>query len=142
MGRKKVCGDVSAGGELHVRGEGVGCVAASEGREAVKVSEKKGGRSRALSELLRAYIEGYDRDGDDRTRAARLVERLWQIAMYGERDSTSLSAIGEILNRIEGKAVERKEAVEVKIEGLISYPTPADVTEVLVEGKGYTPAVR
>jgi hypothetical protein len=56
-----------------------------------------------------------------------LVERLWAIATAAENESARLAAIKEIMDRVDGKVVERKEVRSLKIEGILYLPAAAEL---------------
>jgi hypothetical protein len=74
-------------------------------------SGNPGGRpkGRSITAHLRKEMEGLDpTDPEGRTRIARIVDKLYILAIYGEgRDS--LAAIQEILNRVDGKVKDELE---------------------------------
>ncbi|MDR1231447.1 MAG: hypothetical protein LBK61_08605 [Spirochaetaceae bacterium] len=79
---------------------------------------------RVLTQMLNAFIRGKD-PGDKRERAAALVESLWRLSQRAENEGVRLAAIKEIIDRIDGKSVERKEIRNLKIEGVVYLP-PTD----------------
>ena len=78
--------------------------------------------SRIVGQMLSAFIRGRE-EGDKKVRAAKLVENLWELAMRSENDSIRLAATKEILDRVDGKVVERKELRSLKIEGVVYLPS-------------------
>ena len=89
----------------------------------VKASEAK-----LITSMLEVYMRGSD-TGDAAPRAARLVERMYQLAMSAENEGVRLSAMKEILDRIDGKVVERKEIKNLKLEGILYLPQAAEISE-------------
>ena len=71
---------------------------------------------------MSAFIRGRA-SGDKEIRAVRLVENLWELATAADNDSVRLAATKEILDRVDGKVVERKEVRSLKIEGVVYLPT-------------------
>ena len=86
---------------------------------------------RLVCQMLNAFIRGKD-EGDKRVRAAALVEELWRLATRAEDERVRLAAVKEIIDRVDGKAVERKEIRSLKIEGVLYLP-PADEVKPAVE---------
>jgi hypothetical protein len=77
--------------------------------------------------MLDVFIRGREK-GDAAPRAARLIENLYNLAVGAESEGVRLAATKEILDRIDGKVVERREIKNVRIEGIVYIPRPADVT--------------
>jgi hypothetical protein len=84
-------------------------------------------KSRLVTSMLDVFIRGKDK-GDRAPRAARLVENLYSLALGAESEGVRLAATKEILDRIDGKVVEKREIKSVKIEGIVYIPAPSDVT--------------
>jgi hypothetical protein len=84
-----------------------------------------------IGSMLDVYLRGGDGGGDERPRAARLVEVLYYIAVHGENDRTRLAAIQEIMDRVDGKVIERKEIKKMQIDGIVYIPKC--VEEVRIE---------
>jgi hypothetical protein len=78
--------------------------------------------------MLEVFIRGQD-EGDKRARAAALVEELWRLATKSEDDRVRLAATKEIFDRIDGKAVERREVRSLKIEGVLYLPPADDIKQ-------------
>jgi hypothetical protein len=74
-----------------------------------------------LSSMLETYIRGSD-EGDPKPRAAKLVEQVFDLAMHAEDPRLRLDATKFIVERVDGKAVERKEIKQMKIQGIIYIP--------------------
>jgi hypothetical protein len=80
-----------------------------------------GGKSHLITEMLNTYIRGSE-EGENIPRAAKIVESLYNLATRAENESTRLAAQKEILDRVDGKVVERKEIRSMKIEGIVYLP--------------------
>ena len=102
--------------------KGLSARAQASGIEAAK-------RSRVVNALLETYIRGTE-TGDARPRGAVLVEELYRLAMKSEDDRVRLAAIKEIIDRVDGKSVERKEVRNMRIEGIVYLPPAEDVQVV------------
>jgi hypothetical protein len=115
---------------------------AGNGTEKKAAGKKIGGLAerqeagKLVSQMLNAFIRGKD-PGDRRERAALLVEKLWNLATSAPNDSTRLAAIREIMDRVDGKVVERREVRSLHIQGILYLPAAADIDAVPVaEGGG------
>jgi hypothetical protein len=93
----------------------------------LETEEKVNGR--LLSSMLEAYIRGSE-EGQSRPRAAQLVEKVVDLALYAEDQALRLSAIKFIYERVDGKPVERKEIKSMKIQGIIYIPEAVDIANV------------
>jgi hypothetical protein len=82
-----------------------------------------------LNIMLETYIRGSE-TGDDVPRAARLTEALVDMALHAEDQRLRFDATKFIFERVDGKAVERKEIKSMKIEGIIYLPTPEKADEL------------
>jgi hypothetical protein len=97
------------------------------GAQAAGVEAAK--RSRVVNALLETYIRGTE-TGDTKPRGAVLVEELYKLAMKSEDDRVRLAAIKEIIDRVDGKSVERKEVRNMRIEGIVYLPPAEDIKAV------------
>jgi hypothetical protein len=84
---------------------------------------------RLLSAMLETYIRGSD-EGSRKPRAAALIENVVDIALHGEDPRLRLDAAKFIFERIDGKAVERKEIKSMKIEGILYLPAARELDAV------------
>jgi hypothetical protein len=78
--------------------------------------------------------------GDDNEkripRGARLVEEIYDTAIKAEKISDRIAAAKLIFDRIDGKAVERKEIRSIKIEGIVEIPAAVDIKEIDINEMG------
>lgn len=86
-----------------------------------------------IAQMLNAFIRGRE-PGSGRERAAALVEGLWKLATGAENESTRLAAIREIFDRVDGRAVERREVRSLKIEGVLYLPPAAEFQKKIRQG--------
>jgi hypothetical protein len=91
--------------------------------ESKKINPAQAGR--LIGSMLDVFMRGAG-EGDPRVRAAALVEELYRLAMSSEDDRVRLAAMKEILDRVDGKVVERKEIKNMKLEGVIYIPKRED----------------
>jgi hypothetical protein len=89
--------------------------------------QKAAVRSHLITSMLDTFIRGKEK-GDPAPRAARLVESLYYLAMSAANEGVRLAATKEILDRIDGKVVERREIKSVKIEGIVYIPSADEVS--------------
>jgi hypothetical protein len=76
-------------------------------------------RAKQLSDLLREFLNQEEYD-------TRLIENLYRLAAGAESENVQLSATSIILERIDGKAAERKEVRSMKIAGIVHIPRLED----------------
>jgi hypothetical protein len=77
-----------------------------------------------ITSMLGVFIRGKEA-GKAEPRVARLIEELYGLAIRAESESVRLAAITEIMNRIDGKVIEKKEIKSVRIEGIVYIPESA-----------------
>ena len=81
-----------------------------------------------FSSVLRDYIEGYlPYEEEGKTIKLRLAETLVRIALYSEDDRARVSALKMLGDRVDGKAVERKEIKSLKVQGIVMLPPVQDI---------------
>jgi hypothetical protein len=97
------------------------------GQTKIKTKSLTAQKNRLISSMLDVYIRGKEK-GSSAPRAARLVEKLYSLAVGAESESIRLAATKEIFDRIDGKVVEKKEIKSVHIEGIVYIPAATDVT--------------
>jgi hypothetical protein len=76
--------------------------------------------------MLETYIRGSD-EGNAVPRAVALTEGLVNMALYAEDARLRFDATKFIFERVDGKAVERKEVKSLKMEGIIYIPQAVDL---------------
>jgi hypothetical protein len=88
---------------------------------AASKEEASGEAAGYVGRMIAAYLRGSDK-GDVAIRAAKLVESLWTLSQFAEDDRVRLAATKELMDRVDGKVVERKEIRSMKIEGIVYLP--------------------
>lgn len=100
---------------------------------------KKRKRDMFLTRAITKYMHGRDEDGTPRMKI--LAQELFSIARYADTPSARVAAINLILERVDGKVVERKEVKSMRVEGIVHIPSPeGDGSYRIIGASGETDA--